>query len=584
MVLFNKGKQRFSIRKRILLLALFSALIPLIVFGMFTFLYLNKVFENQVSETTSNFLSVLDLNINTFVDDIENISNNIFLSNDIQEYLSYRDITPKHYMLETASKNFLNSVTIVNRPYLNAIYLGNEHHEFLKINRGESNRNNYIFDHLVNTGVYDQLLESEWKGMWFKEDEINFLEGSQNPLMFGRVLRELSTNKEIGISIIVLDQFVFENMFRNVTTTGDILILDDTNTIYFSGKEKHYSTNQVVDLLKEYDGNEFIIETINQTKYILNFHTNENTNWKIVSIIPYQSIVKDINDIRMLAVFLLFLSLILAMFGATLIAKKITKQLSLLKDLVQKMEKRQYLSNNKFDNQDEFGKVGNRFVELYNRNNKLTVQLYEAQLKEKEAELLALQSHINPHFLYNTLNSIYWMAVKVKANKIAKMAISLSNLFKLTLNDGDHITTIAKEVEQVKSYLEIQNIRFDNKINYFIDVDPAMFDDKIIKLVLQPIVENAIQHGFEPKGGAGELTIKGFKNDKMITFEISDNGIGFNIEEERFKKQGYALRNINERIKLHYGTQYGLEIESEVNTGTKVTLTIGLKNEHSAIA
>jgi two-component system sensor histidine kinase YesM len=584
MVLFNRNKQRFSIRKRILLLALFSTLIPLIVFGLFTFLYLNKIFENQVSETTSNFLSVLDLNINTFVDDIENISNNIFLSNDIQEYLSYHDITPKHYMLETASKNFLNSITIVNRPYLNAIYLGNEHHEFLKINRGESNRNNNIFDQLVNTGVYDQLVQSEWKGMWFKKGEMNLLEGSQNPLMFGRVLKELSTNKEIGISILVLDQFVFENMFRNVTTTGDILILDDTNTIYFSGNEKHYSTNQVVDILNEYNDNELVIETINQTKYILNFHTNENTNWKIVSIIPYQTIVKDINDIRMLAVFLLVLSLILAMFGATLIAKKITKQLALLKDLVKKMEKREYLSNNKFDHHDEFGKVGNRFVELYNRNNKLTVQLYEAQLKEKEAELLALQSHINPHFLYNTLNSIYWMAVKVKANNIAKMAISLSNLFKLTLNDGDHITSIAKEIEQVNSYLEIQNIRFDNKIKYCIEVDPIILDEKIIKLVLQPIVENAIQHGFEPQGGEGELTIRGFKKDQVITFEISDSGIGFNMEDEQFNKQGYALKNINERIKLHYGTQYGLEIESEVNNGTMVTLTIGLKKEHSTFA
>ncbi|MFC0472293.1 sensor histidine kinase [Halalkalibacter kiskunsagensis] len=584
MVLFNKVKERYSIRKRIIMLALFSTLIPLVVFGMFTFIYLNKVFENQVSETTSNFLSVLDLNINTFVDDIENISNNIFLSNDIQEYLSYHDINPKHYMLETASKNFLNSITIVNRPYLNAIYLGNEHHEFLKINRGESNRDNNIFDQLVNTGVYDQLLQSDWKGMWFKEDEMNLLEGSQNPLMFGRVLRELSTSGELGISIIVLDQFVFENMFRNVTTTGDILILDDTNTIYFSGNEEYYSTNQVVDILHEYDDNDFVIETIDQTKYILNFHTNENTNWKIVSIIPYQSIVKDINDIRMLAVFLLFVSLILSMLGATLITKKITKQLALLKDLVKKMEKREYLSNNKFDNLDEFGKVGNRFVELYNRNNKLTVQLYEAQLKEKEAELLALQSHINPHFLYNTLNSIYWMAVKVKAKKIAKMAISLSKLFKLTLNDGNHITTIAKEVEQVKSYLEIQNIRFDNKIKYFIDVDPSIFDEEIIKLVLQPIVENAIQHGFEPLGGEGELTIRGFKKDNNITFEISDNGIGFNMEDEQTNKQGYALKNINERIKLHYGKQYGLEIESEVNDGTKVTLTIGLKKGHSAIA
>ncbi|MFC6604272.1 sensor histidine kinase [Ectobacillus funiculus] len=182
-------------------------------------------------------------------------------------------------------------------------------------------------------------------------------------------------------------------------------------------------------------------------------------------------------------------------------------------------------------------------------------------------------------FLYNTLNSIFWMAEKAKVKPIAKMAVSLSKLFQLTLNNGKHITSVRNEIEQVNSYLQIQNIRFDNKIEYLIDVDPSILDEKIIKLLLQPIVENAVQHGLEQQKDQGKIIIKGVKKEGMMVFEVTDNGVGFNSEEVFLKNQGYALKNINERIKLYYGPEFGLSITSKSNIGTKVVLTIGIKSE-----
>ncbi|RBW70777.1 cache domain-containing sensor histidine kinase [Bacillus taeanensis] len=579
MNVLKREKQKLSVKWKVILLALFSTLIPLVIIGPFTFLYLNKVVENKVSETTSNLLSVLDWNINTFVIDVENISNTIFSSNDIRSYLSYNKLSPRLYMLETESRNVLNNITIVNKPYINAVYIGNEHHEFLKVNRGESNYTSNIYEQIQNASWYNGLKQSEWGGVWFKGSEVNFVKGSANSLMFGRVIRDIGTSEEIGITIISVDQLVFDNMFKDIQTDGTILIADGDSTIYFSGNEKQLTTKELSSLLKNYGDQGTIIETIHGTKYVLNFHTNFNTNWKIVSIIPYQSIVKEVNTIRIITASLLVLSLLLATFSALLIAKKITKQLALLRNVTQKMENREYISSIQFDAKDDIGKIGNRVVQLYNRNNKLTAQLYEAQLKEKEAELLALQSHINPHFLYNTLNSIFWMAEKAKAKPISQMALSLSQLFKLTLNNGDPITAVRNEIEQVKSYLQIQNIRFDNKIEYSINIDPSILDKKIIKLLLQPIVENAVQHGLEPKKGQGKIVIRGVKKEKMMVFEIIDNGIGFNREEIIKKDQGYALKNIHERIKLHYGSEYGLSIESEVNKGTKVVLTVGLEKD-----
>ncbi|WP_181444639.1 sensor histidine kinase [Bacillus sp. 03113] len=567
--------KKLSIKSKIILLALCSTLIPLLIIGPLTFLYINKVVENKVTRTTSNFLSVLDGNINNFVVDVENISNTIFSSNDIQRYLQEKKSSPRLYILETSSIKILNNISIVNNPYISAIYIGNEHHELLKINQGENNYSNQIFNRIQMTKWYGELKSSEWGGVWIKGGGLSFVKGTNNSLMFGRIVRDIGTSKEIGLSIISVDQSVFSQILKGINKDGEILIVDKQNTIYFSGDKEKFKSQTIAELIKPHGKQGTIINTINGAKYVINFHTNANTGWKIISIIPYQLIVKEINDLRIFTASILVLSFLLATICALLIAHKITKQLDILRRVTKNLEKRENISDHGFDENDEIGNIGKRFVELYNRNNKLTVQLYESQLKEKEAELLALQNHINPHFLYNTLNCIYWMAEKAKVSPISKMAISLSKLFKLTLNNGEYITTVRNEIEQVNHYLQIQNLRFDHKIEVVIDIEPSIMDELMIKLLLQPIVENAVQHGLEQKQGKGRIEINGIKRDKILIFEIIDNGVGFNNEGALKNNSGYALKNINERIKLHYGSDFGLSIESKVDKGTKVILTIG---------
>ena len=169
------------------------------------------------------------------------------------------------------------------------------------------------------------------------------------------------------------------------------------------------------------------------------------------------------------------------------------------------------------------------------------------------------------------------MAIKIRAKPIAKIAISLSKIFKLTLNDGSHVTTVQNEIDQVKSYLDIQNIRFDHKITYHIDVEPSILERKMIKLLLQPIIENAVYHGLEQLG-KGTITIKGYQESYYLLFEISDNGKGFDSKTFDYNKVGYALKNINERLKLQYGEGFGLEINSESGKGTTVYLKVGLED------
>jgi two-component system, sensor histidine kinase YesM len=564
------------IKQKIILLALFSTLIPLLVIGPFTFILFNKAIENKVSTTITNLLTIADWNINTLITDIEDISNGIFLSNDIRGYLSNNKVGPSLFRSETASRNTLNNITVVNKPFINSIYIGNENHGLLKINRGESLVKGNEYHLIKDSSFYHQLMNSSWKGQWFNGQKMRLVTADEQPLIFGRMIRNLDTMDSIGVLLISIDPQIFESMFNDVKTKGNILVLDG-NHILYSRNDSQITPLQVTNIIEGSENQGTVIKDINGTKNILNYHTNEKTGWKVVSIIPYASAVREVNQIRSITITLLVIGLIISIIFAFTLSKKITKQLGLLRLVTEKMEKRDIISGIEFNKEDEIGKIGNRFVEIYNRNIDLTFKLYESKIKEKEAELMALQSHINPHFLYNTLNTIYWMALKLKAKPIAKIAISLSKIFKLTLNDGSHITTVKNELDQVKSYLDIQNIRFDHKISYNLEVDPSILEKRIIKLLLQPIIENAVYHGLE-QIGKGSITIKGSKQNHSLLFEISDNGKGFDSQNFDYNKIGYALKNINERLKLHYGDGYGLEINSEIGKGTTVFLKVGLED------
>jgi two-component system, sensor histidine kinase YesM len=565
------------IKRKIILLALFSALIPLLVIGPFTFIYFNKVIENKVSTTIDNFLTIVDWNINAFGSSVENISNDIFLSNENQAYLNYKKTDAMLFRLETSSLENLNNVTVVNNPYINAIYVGNENHGFLKINRGERNLKNDIYQTIKKSNIYPRLLSSQWQGEWLNGSNLKLVKDGSHSLLYGRNIRNLGTKEQMGLVLIDLDPAYFENMFKNSNPPGDILILDGDKILYSSSINR-FSSPQVAKIIQGREKSGTIKKVMDGTQYFFNYHTNKKTNWDVVSIIPYENIVREVNQLRLVSISLLVMALMFSLVIALFITRRITNQLSLLRMVTEKMEKRETVVGIHFNNEDEIGEIGNQIVHLYNWNNDLTKRLYKSQIKEKEAELLALQSHINPHFLYNTLNTVFWMAEKIQAKQISKIAINLSKIFKLTLNDGNHITSVKNEMEQVKSYLDIQNIRFDNKIDYTVTIEPEIMDESIIKLLLQPIVENSVYHGLEQQE-SGTIMIEGKMVEDGLLFIIRDTGKGFDMNEVDINKKGYALKNINERLKLYYGKEYGLKIESEVGKGTIVYLKVGLKND-----
>ena len=222
---------------------------------------------------------------------------------------------------------------------------------------------------------------------------------------------------------------------------------------------------------------------------------------------------------------------------------------------------------------------------MIDKINELLEQVTTEQTRLRKAEFELLQSQINPHFLYNTLDAIVWLAESGEKEKVVSTVSSLSNFFRASLNQGKDIVTLKEDIGHVRSYLEIQKIRYQDILDYEIDIDEEINECLIPKITIQPLVENALYHGIKNKRGKGKISIKGKKTDDGAKISISDDGLGITADRLRVvmnninnrsdsEKTTYGLYNVNERIRLNFGEKYGIKIESEYGMGTTVQILL----------
>jgi two-component system, sensor histidine kinase YesM len=249
------------------------------------------------------------------------------------------------------------------------------------------------------------------------------------------------------------------------------------------------------------------------------------------------------------------------------------------------------------NNVDEITELGMSFNIMIGRIRELVDAKTKEQENLKKAEMRALQAQINPHFLYNTLDTIIWMAESQRTDQVVQIVRALSNFFRLTLSKGRDWITIAEEIERTRSYLTIQKMRYRDILDYTIEVDDGALDNTILKLILQPLVENALYHGIKNKRQGGTISVRVTQpREAEVLLEVEDNGIGIVPEKlaqihalladdsgEIQLESGFGLKNVDKRVKLYYGKPYGLSIRSEVNVGTCVALVIPARRDGTAV-
>jgi two-component system, sensor histidine kinase YesM len=233
---------------------------------------------------------------------------------------------------------------------------------------------------------------------------------------------------------------------------------------------------------------------------------------------------------------------------------------------------------------DEIGHLGNSFNTMLIEIRKLIDAVYREQKSKRKAELKILQAQIKPHFLYNTLDTIHWMVKKYGADDVIDVINALTSLFRIGLSKGNEVIRVSEEIEHVRSYLFIQKVRYRQLLNYEIAAEDQVQSLYVQKIILQPIVENAIYHGIKPNKVPGTIEIKvELKEDKLI-LTVTDNGCGIPeeqlqaineaLENDSTEKMGYGLFNVNERIRLSYGKEFGITLNSETGVGTVVEIRL----------
>ena len=434
-----------------------------------------------------------------------------------------------------------------------------------------------------NTGRYSA---AEWRDMIQREDWFrrmneawgrtvyvgrNVIEDDGRTFSAVKLFRSADTIEGVPIGYLFLNisKKIFEDIFN--TSQSDPRSVSVVLDMSGGRPELIYRSEAVPELDRTAETGDLsaVVRRMEEAGYNIAAYENARTRWLFLSLTEIDELLKDSYRIETYTIMILALIAVIAVILSYVISGGITTPLIRLKKLVIDWSSGKKIRPQTFGN-DEIGVLGNTFQRVVFENQDLYDRLYHAYLKEREAELRALQAQINPHFLYNTLDSIYWMAMLSNHEKIARMAVSLSESFKLSLNKGRETILIANELKHIEHYMTIQNIRYNNRFIYVQDVDESLMPLEILKLILQPLVENAITHGLEPKIGEGTVRLTGYRDGDDLVFIVEDDGVG--IGDMSMIENGYGLRNVRERLRLYYGESGRFEIVSAKDKGTTVTL------------
>lgn len=406
------------------------------------------------------------------------------------------------------------------------------------------------------------------------------------------VIKPVIYNYEHLVGIVELQlklgDILGEETFRGFMPDEHFFILDAAgNQLFANGRGGSLSAGNAATLaeqaLTEGAGKAQVEDIASQRLFL--YQANPSSGWQYIWDIPMQSLMLSARSIRDFT-FLILLGGIAVSFLITLaIARVLTRRISLLAGHMEKQDDLAIEDVPAIDGRDEIGLLTKSYSRMMKRISELITELRTSQQQQKELEIKSLQAQISPHFLYNTLATIGWMAEDNEARKINEMVNHLAIFYRLSLNRGKDYLTIRQEIQHVNAYLAIQKIRLEDKIAARCDIEPSIEGYYTLKLILQPFVENAILHGAEHKQGTTHITIRGYHclEEACIVFEVIDDGVGMEDPAPLLHpvpgKGGYGIRNVHEKIQLQYGHRYGVKLFSAPGAGTTVQIRVPIVEE-----
>ena len=401
-----------------------------------------------------------------------------------------------------------------------------------------------------------------------------------------KMVKDLQTYKPIGYIRFGLKRNYIEKMAKNINfgSDGSVVIFDE-NLNKISGIAHDSALSK---LLKEKPSIGNFSYSEGKNEYTAVHIHSDSTGWTTVGVIPLRYINKDLAGIQYLTVIIIVLTIIIGVTVSVIIAQSLILPLENTVNALEKFSRGDFAVRLKENRCDEIGKLNRIFNKAIKEINELMQKVTQSEILNKEMEFKTLQSQMNPHFLYNTLDTINWLAFKEKQTEICNLVAAISSLIRASISNKKSIITIEQELDYVKNYIYIQHIRYKDRFDIIYDIDESLLKQAVPKLIIQPIVENAIIHGIENSKNKNLLYISVKRENECIIIIVKDTGIGMTDEkvsellkeplnaegDEQKAHTNLGLYAVHKRIQLMYGDLYGLTVQSQAGEGTTVTLHI----------
>lgn len=593
-----KKKQKSSLKNRALSQTAVLIIVTMcIMVTVFYMVFHSRAFNERGNYEEENLVN-MEAYLNSYLEEVDSIAKNVNYNYYLQDYLETVIKEEDDYVDSGIGKNMRSyemssqafSDTLLSRADISSIMIFGKKKMLL-------NRSMYTYQKVALD--YSKL---DWYAKAVAKPQDAIITGPNRHSFFDTDDEVISLSREVqsyengtfrGVILINLNMNKITeicNSFQEKQENFICIINDKGELVYeqqngrerfaFDEKENRQELNTALGKTKEscfrlnYRGE----------KYLVTRTDMKTTGWTLVSMVPYKSVMAETMAISGVMILAVAITLIVTLLLLNRILTGVVKPLKKLgKYMVQvnpdNMDQRMEILTD-----DEIGHLSMKINQMMDRIRNLKEQVIEEQEDKRKYELQALQAQINPHFLYNTLDSIIWMAETNDSNIVA-MTEALAKLFRISLNKGNEEISLERELEHVKNYLIIQSMRYADKFTYEISAEPGVERCRTIKLILQPIVENCIYHGIKKKRGTGKITIRAYRREQNLIIEVSDDGCGMpeeicrkilsdEIESEDISGSGIGVKNVNERIQLRFGKKYGLSYSSEEGVGTTVTYVL----------
>ncbi|HPL99009.1 MAG TPA: sensor histidine kinase [Bacillota bacterium] len=583
-VLFYKNT---SIKNKLLLLFYIQIVIPLFFIGITSYQKSAEIIEQKSINYSLDILKMIELRFKDLSTGMQGLTLELLYDNRVYDALS--------------SKGYEDNITIYNR--------ANEIRSILRqatLSRNEiqsiclvtKNRRFYSFDsdngkvRIEFILPYDSIVEAARKGrgrpVWFLEKQ----EGRESEIYVTRMVYDRDSYNEIGLIAINIKKEYLESVYTDLSreSLNNISILSENNEEIIKQQEnsgilKNFYRQQLQGRRGFYKDN--------KAGMLVSYVLLEDPSWKIVYHIPLKELYREMDTLKRWVLLIIVYGLIILSVLSVLTSVDIITPINKLVEGMKKVEKGNKHEDIELDRSDELGYLSESFNRMSKKIDYLVNRIYKEEIALKEAEIKALQAQINPHFLFNTLENINWMARLNGVPEISETVSALAKLIDGSIGRGDRTISLREELEYIDNYMTVLKNRYEDRLEVIKILDEGLMDKKIPRLLIQPLVENAVKHGIGKSRRKGVIRLEAFREEGHIVFEVEDNGMGMTAEElEALNKRlqedelilegngtaparkSIGLENVNRRIKLLYGSSYGVKIESSYDEYTKVTVRI----------